>query len=297
VPRSTTGQPIEGLTHLYAVLRILFGALGCLFLLGLGDLSMFWDPSGLVPGPSGWKQVLIDGGWGALFGRSLFFIGLGSYLMMTVGYRTTWVVPLSFVVSSVQASWNPLPLSAAFEVCRAIVFCLMWADCGQVWSIDNWLARRPVQPSVAAVSPWPLYLIRFQVAVVYAVTGVWKLGGEQWRDGSALHYVLNNNGFARFPFGPPPAADWLLTLSTYGVLLWELAFPLLVAFRRTRAATLWVGVALHLGMWITMELGPFAWVMIASYASFLEPGRVPTLAARFRRRPPQPSIGSTEVIY
>ena len=64
---------------------------------------------------------------------------------------------------------------------------------------------------------------------------------------------------------------------TYVVLAWELSFVLLVLFPRTRRIVILIGVALHLGMTLVLEVGLFPWMMFASYTSFLDPERVPML--------------------
>ena len=277
----------SGLPYIYALLRILLGLVGCEYLFGLRDLGMYWDPGGLMPvAEDGWQQVVVSAGWGAIFGRSLYLINVIVAVLMTVGYRSSLMVPASVVTGLLQSSWNPLPLSGAFETRAALLFCLMWANCGQVWSIDAWVARRRGH-AVAVMSDrpvalWPLRLIRVQVAVIYVSTGLWKLGSTEWRYGTALHYVLSNNGFARLPGSLPPAAAELLALGTYVTLLWELSFPLLVAFKRTRWIALAIGVALHLGMWLTIELGPFPWVMLASYVSYVEPATMARLVASLK---------------
>ena len=281
-----------GILHIYALLRILLGLVGCAFLFGLRDLGMYWDPGGLVPvADDGWQQIVVSTGWGAVFGRFLYLINVIVAVLMTVGYRSSVMVPASVVAGLLQSWWNPLPLSGAFEVRAAILFCLMWANCGEVWSIDAWAARtrgRGVATKADhPASSWPLRLIRVQVAVIYVSTGLWKLGSTEWRYGTALHYVLSNNGFARFPGSLPPGAAEVLAVGTYLTLLWELSFPLLVAFRRTRGVALAIGVALHLGMWLTIELGPFPWVMLASYVSYAEPATMARLviAIKSSRRP------------
>ena len=140
----TAGAPAtRGLGYLYALLRILFGLIGCLFIVGLRDLGTFWDPAGLMPlTDGGWKGFLVDAGWGPAAGRLLFVASLTSSVLMTVGFRSTFTIPVTFIVSSAHASWNPLPLSAAFEIYRAVLFCLIWADCGRVWSLDRWWTMR-----------------------------------------------------------------------------------------------------------------------------------------------------------
>ena len=56
---------VAPVAYQYALLRILFGLIGCLFLFGLRDLATFWDPTGLVPlADTGWRAFLNDHGWG-----------------------------------------------------------------------------------------------------------------------------------------------------------------------------------------------------------------------------------------
>jgi hypothetical protein len=276
--------------HCYALLRILFGVVALGSLLLERELALFWDVDGFVPGMQdgiGLKASLFAYGLGHIAGRGLFFASLASYGCMALGLWSTTSVGLSFLALTAQWYWNNLPLSGAHAVMQAIVLCLVWADCGSVWSMDSWLARRRrangVTEGVIGYAIAPLRLIRVQVALVYLCSGLWKLFNDQWRDGSAVHYVLNNNVYQRFRYQVPPALDWLTTLLTYGVLFWEISFPLMVMYRPTRRIVLLVGVMMHLGMLAAIEIGPFGYVMLASYVSFLDPERVPSLPAKFRQ--------------
>jgi hypothetical protein len=252
------------------------------------ELALFWDVDGLVPGMQdgiGLKASLFAYGLGHVAGRALFFASLAFYGCMALGLWSTMSVGLSFLALTAQWYWNPLPLSGAHAVMQAIVLCLVWADCGSVWSVDSWLARRRrvhgVTDRLVGYPMAPLRLIRVQVALVYLSSGLWKLFNDQWRDGSAIHYVLNNNVYQRFRYQVPPGLDWLTTLLTYGVLFWEISFAFMVMYRPTRRMVILVGVMMHLGMVAAIEIGPFGWVMLASYVSFLEPERVPSLPDRF----------------
>ena len=274
--------------HSYALLRMLFGLLAAASLLQLRELALFWDVDGLVPGMQdglGLKAYLFKSGMGHIAGRALFFVSLACYTSMAIGLWSRISVALSFVALTAQVYWNHLPLSGAHSVIQAVVLCLAWADCGSVWSVDSWLVRRRranggVLPGVTYPIA-PLRLIRVQVALVYLSSGLWKLFNEQWRDGSAVHYVLNNNVYQRFRYEVPPGLDWLTTVLTYAVLFWEISFALMVLYRPTRRLAIIVGVMMHLGMLTAIEIGPFGWVMLASYVAFLEPERVPSLPDRF----------------
>jgi uncharacterized membrane protein YphA (DoxX/SURF4 family) len=286
--------------HCYALLRILFGMLAVVSLLQERELTLFWDVDGLVPGMQdgmGLKASLFAYGLGHVAGRGLFFASLASYGCMALGLWSTMSVAVSFLALSAQVYWNHLPLSGAHSAIQAVVLCLAFADCGAVWSLDSWLARRRAANDgfLGAVTYpiAPLRLIRIQVALVYLSSGLWKLFNDQWRDGSAVHYVLNNNVYQRFRLQVPPGLDWLTTLLTYGVLFWEISFGLMVLYRPTRRIAIIVGVMMHLGMLAAIEIGPFGWVMLASYVSFLEPERVLSLFDRFGHAFVRPSRSAT----
>lgn len=272
---------------IYAALRITFAVLGCLTLIGLSDLRLFWSCDGLVASrDSSVCRSLVSLGLGWLPGYAALVYSAISFLMMAAGYKSRLSVVLAFVSLSSIARWNDLPLSAAHQVLRSLLFCLLWADCGQRWSVDAWLRGRNVRtPTERHVAIWPLRLIQIQIAGIYLITGLWKLENLAWRDGSALHYILQTPQFARFTMLGSPAWDAWTTGATYLTLGWELGFPLLVLHPLTRRWTLWLGVVLHLGMWATLELGLFSGVMIGSYIAFLDPDRLRAEIRRWGRLP------------
>ena len=259
--------------RIYAALRGLFGMLGIVSLLGLLD-PQFWRCDGLTASRGDAVCGFFESrGLGALPGYATLGFALLSFLAMAVGLFSRTATVCAFGSMYLLARWNALPLSAAHQILRTLLFCLIWADTGRVWSADAWLASRRGQP-VNASAPsliWPQQLIRIQIAAIYLVTGLWKLNNVLWRDGSALHYVLENNQFRRFSFPATAWVDALSTMTTYATLAWELGFVLLVFHSRARQWVLAVGIAIHLGMWVTLELGPFTWIMLASYVAFVDP--------------------------
>jgi hypothetical protein len=257
---------------IFSVLRILFGLLGCISLFGLLDLQLLWSCQGLIASRASTLCHL----FGNLYPRSVLLFSAISFAAMVVGYHTRLAVASSFASVFLIAHWNNLPLSAAHQVLRSMLFCLIWADCGRTYSVDAWLARgkrRTVDVEHRAPI-WPLRLLQIQVAAIYLITGLWKLNNVLWRDGTALHYVLQNPQFRRFAVFASPALDPWTIWATYVALAWELSFAFLVFHRRTRRAILAIGVVMHLGLWAGLELGPFSWLMLASYIAFLDPNDV-----------------------
>lgn len=261
--------------HSVALLRIVFGVMALLGLAGLTPVDTYWSLDGLspLPSPGGPRSWIIDHGYAVWTGRAFFVCSALAALAMTVGFRSDLAVLATFLGLGLQLRWNRLPLSSAHQVVLVVLFCLVWTQSGRVWSLD---ARRRGGGDAAAgtVPIWPLRLIRCQVSLIYLSSALWKLLYPTWRDGSAVYWALNLNGFHRFPWQLPVAAEPLVVLLTWGTLLFELFFPLLVWFRVTRVPTLLLGLGLHLGLWLTLEIGPFSLVMMASYIAFLDPSRV-----------------------
>jgi hypothetical protein len=268
--------------HSYALLRIALGAIGLISLAGLTPVDMFWALDGLSPLPSdgiGPRPWLYSHGYGTVAGWVLF-LGLAAvFVAVTVGYRSNAAVLAGFVGLIGQQKWNPLPLSSAHQVQTVLMFCLLWADSGRVWSVDA--RHQPSGSRAAAVPAWPLILMRCQIALIYCSSGLYKLTYPIWLDGSAVHIALSLNAFHRFPWAVPTSWAPLLAVMTWGTVFFELFFPLLVLFRSTRPYALLGGVGLHGGLWAALELGPFSPLMVASYLAFLDPQWI---AKRFDRK-------------
>lgn len=279
--------------HAYAVFRIAVGIAGVATMVVVSDPAV-WQLDGITPPSSdefGIRQWLREHGLGALAGASLRYALLLGYLALTVGVFSRATAIAMFFGSSIMLWWNWYPFSAAQHLLHNFTLYLLWYDPGRVWSWDALRARRRgVAPAVPEPMPiWPLRLVRCQLAIMYFAAGYWKLGNPDWRAGDALHYILNNNLFQRMP-GSVPVEMYPITVAlTYVTLFWELFFPFMLWWGPTRGLALALGVALHLGMWSSIELGVFSLTVLAGYTAFLNPWRVEAWARRRlsrRRRGP-----------
>lgn len=273
-------------SDIFSLLRMTIGAAGLISLIGYLPVDTLWAPNGIAPLPTagGIRDFLLQSGLGSPAAWCFFLFLFAAFMCMTLGLFTKAAVAICFIGTVVQARWNSLPLTSGHTVLVAVLFCLVWADCGHRLSLDskrkgrgaNENERQPV---------WPLRLIRIQVAIMYATSGLFKLLSPAWRSGAAVHYTTSQNIYGRLfhVYAIPPSLEWILTVLTYSALWWEMLFPLMLLHRKTRPVALIAGIAIHLGIWATMEVGPFTWVMIASYVAFLEPENVARLTSHPRR--------------
>ena len=77
-----------------------------------------------------------------------------------------------------------------------------------------------------------------------------------------------------------PAVQLILSWLT---ILFELAFAVLVWFKKTKIPMLVMGIVFHFFIWIVLSLPDFAAVMIVSYIIFLDDADLMRLTDRFRR--------------
>ena len=214
-------------------------------------------------------------GLGDIVGLGLRWAVLAGFVALALGIQTQFVAIGIFLGSAAMFWWNPAPFSGGQQLLHNITFPLVFVDSGAVWSVDALQRARRNREVPARPEPiWPLRLWQYQLALLYLAAGLWKMANPDWRSGLALHYVLNNPAYQRIPGVVPPALFGATVFLTYLTLAWELSFPVVVWFRRLRPAMLLcIGLALHLGMWATMEVGAFMPTVLISYVAFLNPWR------------------------
>lgn len=149
-----------------------------------------------------------------------------------------------------------------------------------------------VPRTVAAAA---LTLARVQVAVVYLHAFTAKLLVEEWSDGTAMYYWMNDHRF-----GLPDWASFVVPVLSNGfgvvMLTWgslaveALLFAGLLAARRHRAWLLCLGVAFHGAIALAMGLISFSMAMIAALILYL---REPATTFPDWRRTPWPGSFST----
>jgi hypothetical protein len=106
--------------------------------------------------------------------------------------------------------------------------------------------------------------IAAQVCVLYLTSGLYKVQGQKWQDGTALYYIL------RVPeFTWPGWSEHLytsafaITVLTYITVLFQLSFPFLLLNRYTRLMAVAGAFFFHIGIALFMGLTSFSATMIS----------------------------------
>lgn len=212
----------------------------------------------------------------------MFALLVVAVLGMTLGCYTRLCCAIAWLLTISLHNRILWTINGGDDMFRTALFYLTIAPSGAVWSLDR---RRQIRHNPAEadrpvyIAPWSVRLIQIQLCAVYFFTGLAKIGAD-WIDGSALYWVLNDLSLTRWPYFKVPMPMWICRLSSWGTLVWEIGFPLLVAMRWVRPWALLAGVALHVGILLSMEVGWFSQVTLCWYAVFLNGDMLAGLAAR-----------------
>lgn len=266
----------------FAVLRILYG-LGLLITLipSIPERSMLWGPASFWVDPEAKRRgffifdtVLTK--QNALVFELVFFLMIAVVILFTIGLQTRVMTVLVLILVFALQANNPYVLNGGDTLYRITLLFLVFADLGRHYSVDHWLAGRRNQHK-AARKPWmPRYIANaahnvalilccFQIIVVYVVSGIWKLHGDEWLDGSALFYALRIDAFMVYPaFNELLWQSSLLIYIATFVALWvQTLFPIALLWRPSRIFVLISLVFMHSGIGILLGLWPFSLLMIA----------------------------------
>ena len=192
-------------------------------------------------------------------------------LALTVGWRTKLACFLAFVLI-VSFQWrNPLILDGSDLVFRFVPLWLMFTNAGGLWSIDS--LRHP-QPSTGRGWALPVRILELQVAWIYLATGIEKVAGALWVDGTAAYYALQlEHTFGRWWARPIALQPVLVKLISWATIVVELGFlPLaIIPSRITRLIAVVVAGGLHFGILTMMNVGNFPVIMLSTLVLFLPP--------------------------
>lgn len=263
----------------------------------LGHLALLWPESRLwlsdagylqgteaaeLAGPWRWSPLhtyqsplTIDAVLGAATVLSLLYL---------VGWHTRAVGVLLYLSLLSIHHRNLLSTSGADVLLVIVAFWMMLSPAGKSFSLDRLRSkRRGEPPSEALIAPWAQRMIQIQVSIVYFVTAILKSTGTTWANGTALYYVLANREMRRWTFGLLNQIE-LINLLTYSSVIIEFALAFLLWFQAARPWIILLGMALHGGICLTVNIPIFGELTIASYLLFLTPGELDSLWRWLTRR-------------
>ncbi|WP_328838028.1 HTTM domain-containing protein [Streptomyces europaeiscabiei] len=211
--------------------------------------------------------------------ETLFHLGLLAALAVTVGVGGRAILAAhGILLWSIYERQSAL-IDGGDNLAQLVIPILLLTNCYQHFSISSGFAHRLLGRLPGSVRSLgvPLHnlgvaAIAVQMCLVYVVSGLYKVQGEAWQDGTALFYIM------RVPEFELPGLsslvynnDLLVFLGTYGTTLFLVYFPLGILVPALRPWTAIASIAFHVSIGVFMGLTAFALTMVACDLIFLSP--------------------------
>lgn len=216
------------------------------------------------------------------------FLGLGMLafcIMIGFAYRTATVLfflGFTYVFLLEQARYLN-----HFYFVSLIALCLIAVPAHRAFSVD---ARLWPRLRSQVVPRWALWLLRFQVAIVFVFAGIAKLNGD-WLRGEPLRmWLAERTDFVLI--GRLFTEEWLVYLFSYGGLLLDLLVVPFLLWPRTRPYAFLAALSFHLLNSKLFTIGIFPWFSLGATLLFFPPDWPRRLAAWLKLKPAAALQGS-----
>jgi hypothetical protein len=209
---------------------------------------------------------------------ALLAVGVVAAVAMSLGFWTRVATGATFAVVGYNLFLSTTHVHSNRAYLVIVLATLAVAPCGRELSVDAWLRERRGEPPLDPIAPaWPLWLLRFEAAVVYGASGVSKLVDPDWFGGTVTwHRVVQ----VRDRLDASPLPGWAVSLladrsfHTVGaklIVITELFIAIGLWWRATRYAAVWVAVCFHVAIEVSASVQVFSYLAIAALVIWAVP--------------------------
>lgn len=216
----------------------------------------------------------------------VFHLGMLAALAVTfgVGGRPVLLIHWVFLWSIYQRQVTIL--DGGDNLAYVVIPMLLLTRCYSRFSFSTGLSRKIGSrlPEAIRATATPLHnlgvlSIAVQICLVYVTSGLYKVQGKLWQDGTALFYVMRVPEFT-LP-GVSEAVynnDFLVFAGTYATVIFLVYFPLGILVPKLRPWAAVASIGFHVSIALFMGLTGFALTMVACDLIFLSRGISDALA-------------------
>lgn len=196
-----------------------------------------------------------------IFCLFLLMLGLGNRLLTFF----TWFLCLGFMQRNFFVAYGADLIGSLW------LFYLSWTKHYVHWSVLNYFKTERLKTLKADfLTHAGFRMIQLQICVIYGYTGLQKLKGMSWWDGTSLWTVLGSSQMAVWDFQWVSQFPMIVAVLVFCTLFFEIYFPFLVWNRTTRIAVLVFGFVFHFSIAVSMGIWSFSTIMVSSYVLFIE---------------------------
>ena len=208
-------------------------------------------------------------------------------LLMALGMANRLLAVAAFILHLVFLQRNPSIIFGADMVATFWLFYLMFAGSNKQLKWVNYFLNKK-QDLVSErgekgdwLSTISLRFIQIQLCIIYMFSGLEKLRGSSWWEGTAIWEALSFYDFALIDFSFLLSVPLLSGFLVIFTILFEIYFPVLVWVPKVRKALLLAGFCFHIGIGLCLNIHFFSLIMLSAYILFIPPGSLRRVLSRF----------------
>jgi hypothetical protein len=209
---------------------------------------------------------------------ALLAAGVVAAVAMSLGFCTRLATGVTFGIVAYNLFLSTTHIHSNRAYLVIVLAALAVAPCGRELSVDAWLRGRRGEPPLDPRAPaWPLWLLRFEAAVVYGASGVSKLVDPDWFGGTVTwHRVVQ----VRDRLDASPLPGWAVSLLTDRsfhtagaklIVITELFIAIGLWWRATRYAAVWIAVCFHVAIELSASVQVFSYLAISALVIWAVP--------------------------
>ncbi len=250
-----------------AVFRIAFGLLMFIstlrFMLKGWVYTMYIQPKVFFPffGWS-WLQPLPGN-----FMYLVFALLLLSTVLIATGTLYRFSTLLFFVLFTYVELIDKTNYLNHYYFISLVGFLLIFLPAGKIYSVDNWLFKRP---SISQVAYGYIFALQFQMFTLYFFAGIAKLNYDWLFQAQPLRIWLPPYNYLPI-IGPFMEKAWLAFVFAWFGCIYDLAIGFLLFNPRTVRVAYLLVVVFHLATSIFFNIGMFPWIMMVITTIFFSP--------------------------
>lgn len=200
--------------------------------------------------------------------------------LLTLGVGGRWLMWLAWIIDMGFIQRNYSVNFGADIIASLLMFYMLFTQSCERLSVLSLGRKKVIFKTSDMISSMMIRMLQVQISVIYAYTGWEKLKGSSWWDGTALWSVMANPQMTTMDFSFLRVIPWVIPLVAYLTIIFEIYFPVMVIWDKTRNWWLLLGLSFHIGIGAFMGLGSFAAAMLSTYFLFLNPALLEKIAAQ-----------------
>jgi Vitamin K-dependent gamma-carboxylase len=225
-------------------------------------------------------QISSSGAWFEL----VYHLTIVLCVLFVLGWRTRWITPALLVAVWSWQERTPIVTDGGDNLLRLTLIYLCFAQLSAHWSLDAHRAARQQTAGhevanrerlgwrvATVVHNSAVLAALFQVCLLYMASGLYKVQGQSWQDGTSLYYMLQIETLQSWPDLSRLiyTNSTVLVISAYLAVFIQVAFPFLMLNSATRRLELIAIIGMHIGIGVLLALPFFSLIMIVTDMLFI----------------------------